>query len=449
MAVQPNRSAFGLGIREGYASDSDYLTQTGSTPKRGDFYYNTTDNGFRFYNGSTWGALGSAGTGLTKVRLHDPVSTTLPTGNPVTIDGVNVAADDLVLFSNLSSGANRVYKAVGTGSNITSWTAQTAFNGALDPTGGDVIIVQDGTGFEVQTGAFDGTNWLFNQKIRSFNGVDYWEQSSLNSTTINNNQSSPADVFSIAYLNSENIIVDYSIIRGTAKETGQLYIVTDGLSAQKSESFSRIGAPAVAFTVDISGSDVRLRYTSDNSGSSGVMKWSVKRWSDGAGGPGGFPSYSSPGSSITGTGAAQQIAIWSGASAVTGNANFTIDTSAMVLKLGSGSNVAELTVLNADSISSGASTGTLLFTYPVGYRYVTVEYSIDRGAGNYRLGQLLLTHDGTTVNAIDTYSEIGSTQITLASPGVTHTISGGNVEVRYNSAGGSAGTFKRLIRRWS
>jgi len=451
MAVNPNRSRFALGVIAGYASDSDYLTATGSTPKRGDFYYNTALQSYKVYNGSIWtsmGGVGGSGGGLVKVRLHDPVSTTLPTGDPTTVDDNSVDPGDLVLFSNLSSGGDQVYRAVGTGTDITGWTAEPSFSGIATPTDGDVVIITDGASFADQIGVFDGNDWVFNNKIRAFNGADYLEISAINSVALANNQSSPADIFSVGAVGSENMIIDYSIIRGTAKETGQIYIVNDGTSVQKSETYTRINNPAVALSADINAGNVRLRYTSDNSGSTGVFKFSVKRWSDGTGGPGGLASYSVAGSTVTGSGATQQMTVWSSGTALTGNANFTIDTSALVMKLGSGSNIAEHTVLNADSVSSGVNTNALLFTYPDTYRYVVVEYSVDRGAGNYRLGTLLITHDGTTPNVVDTYTEVGSTQVTLASPTVTHTIAGGNVEIRYTTAGGSAGTFKRLIRRW-
>jgi hypothetical protein len=63
-------------------------------------------------------------TSLIKVDGHDPISTTLPIGNPVVVDNISISAGDTVLFSGLSTGANRIYKALGVGLNITSWVAQ-------------------------------------------------------------------------------------------------------------------------------------------------------------------------------------------------------------------------------------------------------------------------------------------------------------------------------------
>jgi hypothetical protein len=99
-------------------------------------------------------------------------------------------------------------------------------------------------------------------------------------------------------------------------------------------------------------------------------------------------------------------------------------------------------------VAAGAGTDQLLFTLPLAKNFCVVEYSVVRGT-NYRIGTLLISNDGLNVNVVDTYSEIGDTQLELASPQVTHTINGSNIEIRYNSAGGSAGTFKKLMRRWA
>lgn len=57
------------------------------------------------------------------ILLTDNTNTTLPVGNPVIINGVTINADDRVLFTNLTdpSENNRMWKAVGSGTDITSW----------------------------------------------------------------------------------------------------------------------------------------------------------------------------------------------------------------------------------------------------------------------------------------------------------------------------------------
>jgi hypothetical protein len=394
---------------------------------------------------------GGAG-GLSKVRLYDPVDTTLPTGSSVTIDGQTVNNLDLVLFSNLATGNNEVYQAAVTSGNITGWTAQYTFDGNLAPSAGDTVIITAGTGFANQIGEFDGTSWNFNSKVRYFNGTDYWEQSNLNSVAIANNQSSPAQVFAINYVNSENIVVDFSILRGTQKETGTLFMTTDGTNVSVTSNSAELSPTGVSFSGILSSGQIELLYTSDNSGSTGIMKFIMRRWADGSGGPGGIPSYSTGApTGLTGGGTANQIAIWSGPTNVVGNANFTVDTVNQTLNLGSGSDVVQFTTLKEDDITlSAPASNQPLFSYPTTYTFAIVDYSAIVNSTNYRIGTLLITQDGVSnVNVVDTYSEIGATGLILASPTVSHTISGGNVQVAFTSMLSSIDmVFKYSVKRW-
>jgi hypothetical protein len=233
--------------------------------------------------------------GLYKVRLHDPVSTVLPLG-AVIVDGVTVVNDDQVLFSNLLIGDNKVYKAVVFAGLVTSWVAQFAFGGFTAPSDADTVIVQEGNSFADTIGIFTGTEWSFNNKVRYFNGTDYWEVSSLNSAALADNQVAPADIFAINYVNSENIIVDYSIKRGALKEVGSLIMTTDGVLVGIAASSVDLAINnGITFSGVISGPQIKLQYISTSTGSVAQIKWAIRRWSDGAGGPGGAPSYSGGG----------------------------------------------------------------------------------------------------------------------------------------------------------
>ena len=395
---------------------------------------------------------GSSASSLQKIDLNNPTSTVLPTGL-VSIDSVSVTAGMLVLFSNLSTGNNKVYKALGSGTSITGWQSQFLFNGSDSPSNGDSIVIIGGLSFADTIGIFDGSLWTFNKKVRYFNGADYWEVSSLNSAVLTNNQVSAADIFAINWLGSENMIMDYSVSRGTTKEVGTLYITTDGTNVGiATANVESSGYPGIQFSGAIVGSAIHIQYTSDNSGSNGQIKWTLKRWSDANGGPGGIPSYSGgSGSTITGNGSSQQIGIWSSPTNIVGNNNFTIDTAAGSLKLGSGSNTVEHTILQTATIASGAQTNAILLTYSATYTFAVIEYSVTDNAGNHRVGSLLVTHNSiNSVNVVDTFSEVGSTNLTFASPTVTHTISGATVEIRYNEAsGGTGGVFKYSMRRWA
>lgn len=90
---------------------------------------------------------------------------------------------------------------------------------------------------------------------------------------------STGDVFVLLLANS-NIIVDYSIVRGTGKETGQLIMSSDGTNVQVSGNSSAVVDCGVSFSGDINAGNIRLRYTTTSTGSNATMRYSTKRWGD-------------------------------------------------------------------------------------------------------------------------------------------------------------------------
>lgn len=383
-------------------------------------------------------SLVPSGAALVKTDFHDPLSTTLPTGNPVTIDNVNVTAGQLVLFSGLTSGANRIYKAVGTGTNITSWTAQYSFNGYQDPSDGDTVIVLSGSGFADQIGKYTGTAWVFNDKVRYFNGVDYWEQSNLVTSTLNNN--STDNVFTVNYTGSEYQIVDYSIQRGLTLETGTIHIVTDGTTVNVTTSGAYIGSSGVTFFGDISGALLRLRYTLDASGSNATMKYMIRRWSNSAGGPGGVPNYSgfSGGGAAAGSNGDIQF---NSSGVLAGNTNFKIDTTALAINL---NGLYQGILTGPITVTDNTVVATTLFTLDAAtHPYAVIEYSCERG-GDARTGRMLVSNNGTVVGFSDDYVETSPIGVVF-----TADISGSNVRIKFTSTNtGSNGSFKYALRRW-
>jgi hypothetical protein len=226
-----------------------------------------------------------------KADLHDPVSTSLPSGATAIIDGITLVNGMMVLFSSLSSGANEVYQAAGVGTAIT-WTAVPLFSGGSNPEQSAIIKIKDGTAYAGQLGVYNSANvaWSFNDVTRHFNTTgDYWEQTGLRYEPIVANTIN--EVFRIPSLSSENLMVDYAVVRNGAKRLGRLYITHNGLSAEIADSNTAIADVGLEFTVALSGSDVVLSYNADNSAPNGTMRYFVSRWSDLAGGPAGIPQY--------------------------------------------------------------------------------------------------------------------------------------------------------------
>lgn len=286
-----------------------------------------SDGSLFFRNGQRLDAgdislIGSGGSdsggGLIEVTYADPIDTSLPTGTSATIDGNAVVNGDTVLFTNLSSGNNEIYQVTGVGSSLV-WTPQPVFAGVAAPTSGAAVIVTSGTAFAAQLGKFNGTSWDFNTTVRYFNGADYFEQSALITSTLTANTT--ADIFVVAAAGSENIVIDFSIVRGSTKETGTLWITQNDSTVDLTSGGAFMGSTGLTFSASISSGNLHVSYTLDNSsGTNGTFKYSVKRWSDSAGGPGGVPSYTAY--------AQQQIGLLNTAFTMSAGAGTQINTSA-------------------------------------------------------------------------------------------------------------------------
>ena len=260
-----NASANPMTIINGTAGSSGIITGTG-----GDIILKSQASIWIVYDlfATKWkivGGTGSGGNGVFKVKALNSIATTLPTG-AVTVDAVAISAGDLVLFTNLVSNNNQIYRANGTGLSITSWTAQAVFNEStqVTPVNGDMVWVQLGDIYTQNFLFFSGTDWknLLNDKF---------EQTLLDNTT---NQD-------FIYLNSsdtENIIIEYSISRGTTREVGHIYAVQNGSTASVSVVGAGVGSTGVSFNAIVAGGYFILRYTTTNTGTNATLKRTIKAW---------------------------------------------------------------------------------------------------------------------------------------------------------------------------
>jgi len=93
--------------------------------------------------------------------------------------------------------------------------------------------------------------------------------------TLADNTASAAVAVSSTATNT-SIKLDYSISRGAANiESGVIYIVNDGTNASIAQSAASIGTLGVVFTVDISGGNVRLLYTTTSTGTAASLKYTI------------------------------------------------------------------------------------------------------------------------------------------------------------------------------
>lgn len=389
------------------------------------------------------GASGSGSGSSVKATFLDPLSTTLPTGATITIDGVAGANNDLVLFTNLASNNNRVYKLGGIGTSIT-WTAQRSFSGAFSPTDGDSVRVAKGNSFADQLAVFDSINFKVNDTIRLFNGVgsDYWEMGSIKTVALTNN-TIDGQVFSVSLTGSESWIVNYSVTRGTGfSETGQLLITSDGTSAHVARGNAYVGDVGVDFNVDINAGNIRLLYTTTNTGTNAAMKLFVMRWSTGAGGPGGVPNYgTAPTSSVAAAGAVGDVQYKGSSGNLDADDDFKWDATENAINL-NGLYIKKLQ--GPVSLLDNQVSAQSAFTFPKLNTAMIVEYSLTRDTTS-QVGRLMITNNGTLVTMSDTFDNIGV-------PGVTFSVivSGSDIIVQYATTNtGFNAALKYSMRYWS
>jgi hypothetical protein len=383
------------------------------------------------------GGGGSSPSGVVTVDLYDPIDTTLPTTAPYIIDGVTLVTGTTVLFSNLATGNNEVYQATVSGSTIT-WTVQSIFNNSASPTSGTLVVITEGSSFANQVGLFNGTIWVFNNAVRYFIGTNYFEQDGLAVSTLADNTTA-GTVFSLAYAGSQNIIVDYSVIRAGAKETGSIFLTTNGSVVGISSEYSSTAPTGVTFSSIISGSNLILQYTTTSTGSSGTMMYSLKRWSDTAGGPGGPPSYSGGSSLIAAAGANENIQI-NNAGTLGASSNFSYDMTNNLLLMGG----KQISTLNVTTFLDNQSSPALMFSMPATFNSVFIRYTAIRGT-NVRSGELQIATDGSiNISSDEYFTESSPTGMTFSV-----TLSGGNIDINYTTTStGIGGVYKYSFERW-
>lgn len=391
---------------------------------------------------SLWLPISGSG-GTVKATFLDPISSVLPTGVSVTIDGVSGVNGDFVLFTNLSSNNNRVYKLGGVGVAIT-WTPERIFQGAFDPTDGDSVRIQKGTIFQEQLAVFDSVNFKVNDTIRMFNGVspDYVELGSIKTVTLVDNTIN-GEVFSVSVGNNENWIVNYSILRGAGlKETGQLLITSDGTTVALSNTNAYFGDTGVTFNADINLGNIRLLYTTTNTGTSATMKLFVARWSNSAGGPSGIPNYNTtPSSPITAAGATGDIQYKGSSGNLSGDVRFKWDDAEGSLNL---NGLIYKSLQGPVTLLDNQGSPQTAFTYALSNKFAVVEYSVLRNTST-SVGRLLVTTNGSSVSISDDNVSVGT-------PGITFSaiISGPNIVIQYVSTNtGFNADFKYTFRRWA
>jgi len=208
----------------------------------------------------------------------------------VTVDGRDLSVDGAALDAHIAATSD--VHGVGVGNAVVgTGTAQTLTSKTIDADSNTITNIEDA---DIKSGAniaksklaagtanrveiTDGSGVLTESAITSTELTYLDDVEPLTSAALNDNQASAANIATWAHAAFNAIIVEYSLKRGTLFEIGQLLIVTDGTSASLAHSYATVGAVGVTFSVDVSGTDLRLRYTSTNTGTAPSMKYRVRK----------------------------------------------------------------------------------------------------------------------------------------------------------------------------
>jgi hypothetical protein len=208
----------------------------------------------------------------------------------VTIDGRDLSVDGANLDAHVAASTN-VHGIGASSSVVGTATSQTLTNKNIDASANTITNIADAnvaasaaiaktklaTGTAGRVEVTDGSGNLTESVVTSNELLYLDDVEPLTTAALNDNQASAANVATWAHASFSAVVVEYSIKRGSNVEVGQVMLATDGSSASIAQSYAAVGSSGVTFSTDISGADLRLRYTSTSTGTAPTMKYRVRK----------------------------------------------------------------------------------------------------------------------------------------------------------------------------
>jgi len=196
------------------------------------------------------------------------------------IDVENLGAGEGEILTEADSNGKVKAKTLKAGTNVT--ITQTSEEITITAAGGSGTGSPGGNDTTIQyndAGSFNGDDefkWDATDKAINLDGLKIDKLS--DPVTLNNDQSSPAQIFSMSASENKYMVIEYSIERGSHNQIGRLLIVNNGSNASVSDDYVNTNDLGITFSVDISASNVILSYTSTNTGNTGTLKLVKRRW---------------------------------------------------------------------------------------------------------------------------------------------------------------------------
>ncbi len=165
--------------------------------------------------------------------------------------------------------------------NTITWIQQNPFeiNGAVSSTATSEqqIRVTNGDAYGGQLGVFYDTAFKFNETVKYSKSGNYWEQRALEVATLANNASTALET--IESNGQDSYVINYSIIRDSAKEVGTAIINILGSDVDVVSTASSIGVCGFGFSAAVVAGNVEISGVLDASSAiDGELKYIIKRW---------------------------------------------------------------------------------------------------------------------------------------------------------------------------
>jgi hypothetical protein len=241
-----------------------------------------------------FGAAGSGGPSMVTYMENGTinganVTGTITVSSGVTIDGIDISADAATQAAHIAatSGVHGV-----TGSVVGTSDTQTLTNKSIDADSNTITNIENA---DIKSGAnialsklaaltatkvavTDSSGVLSTSSVTPTELTFLTNAVPLTSVALSDNQASAANVLTYAKTYTAAVI-DYSISRGAANvRCGQLFVSNDGTNPSIADSSAEIGTSGVTLTADISGANVRIRYTSTSTGTAPTFKYTMRPW---------------------------------------------------------------------------------------------------------------------------------------------------------------------------
>ena len=107
--------------------------------------------------------------------------------------------------------------------------------------------------------------------------VNYAVQNPLSSDiTLNNDQNTFLNIFTLDSTTVKSAVVEYSIVRGSTTEVGRLFIATDGITISMEQDKANNVDTGITLYGSLSGTIIQVQYLSTNTGQTATFRYSQR-----------------------------------------------------------------------------------------------------------------------------------------------------------------------------